>query len=88
MKIKDGFVLRDVANQTMVIAVGEASKSFKGMIKMNHTSKEIWNYIKEGLDVDQMVLKMNKMYDVDKEILKKDILHIIEILKTHHIIED
>ena len=32
MKIKSGFIKRDVAGKTMVVATGELSKSFKGMI--------------------------------------------------------
>ena len=32
MRIKNGFVLREVAGQNMVIATGEASKDFHGMI--------------------------------------------------------
>ena len=58
MRIKDGFVLRDVASSTMVIAVGEKSKTFKGMIKMNKTAKDIWLYIEQGLDTDQIVFNM------------------------------
>lgn len=34
MKIKDGFVLRQVAGQGVVIATGEASKEFSGMVKL------------------------------------------------------
>ena len=88
MKIKEGFVLREVANQAMVIAVGEASKSFKGMIKMNHTSKDIWNYIKAGLDQDGIVLEMMKKYEADEETIRKDVKYIIGVLKEHKIVED
>ena len=35
MRIKEGFVLREVAGQVVVIATGEASKGFHGMIKLN-----------------------------------------------------
>ena len=28
MKIKEGFVLRDIGNQTVVVATGEASQDF------------------------------------------------------------
>ena len=88
MKIKEGFVLREVANQAMVIAVGEASKSFKGMIKMNHTSKDIWNYIKAGLDEEGVVSEMAKKYEVKEDIIRKDVKYIVGVLKEHHIIED
>ena len=88
MKIKEGFVLREVANQAMVIAVGEASKSFKGMIKMNQTTKEIWFHIKDGLTIEEIIIEMKNKYDVEEEIIRKDVQYIINVLKQHHIIED
>ena len=88
MKIKEGFVLREVANQAIVIAVGKASESFKGMIKMNQTSKYIWNYIQKGLDVEDIVLEMKKKYDVDETVIRKDVLYIISVLRENNILED
>ena len=88
MKIKEGFVLREVANQAIVIAVGKASETFKGMIKMNQTSKDIWNYIQKGLDVEDIVLEMKKKYDVDETVIRKDVLYIISVLREHNILED
>lgn len=88
MKIKEGFVLREVANQAIVIAVGKASESFKGMIKMNQTSKDIWNYIQKGLDVEDIVLEMKKKYDVDETVIRKDVLYIISVLRENNILED
>lgn len=48
MKIKDGFVLRDIAGDTVVIATGKVSKTFHGMIKLNSTGKEIWEILSAG----------------------------------------
>mgnify|MGYP000829823905 CR=1 FL=1 len=42
MKIKKGFVLRDVAGRSVVVATGAAAKKFRGMIMLNDTGKEIW----------------------------------------------
>lgn len=88
MKIKEGFVLREVADQVMVIAVGKASQNFKGMIKMNNTSKDIWNYIEEGLDIENIVSKMSDKYQADKDIIRTDVMHIIDVLRDNHILED
>ena len=88
MKIKEGFVLREVANQAIVIAVGKASETFKGMIKMNQTSKDIWNYIQKGLDVEDIVLEMKKKYDVDETVIRKDVLYIISVLRENNVLED
>ena len=54
MKIKDGFVLRSVMGNNVVIAVGEASKSFRGMVQLNESAAEIWKHIENGRSRDEI----------------------------------
>ena len=56
MKIKDGFVLRDIAGDTVVIATGGVSKTFHGMIKLNSTGKEIWEILSAGNVSEEYVI--------------------------------
>lgn len=86
MKIKNGFVLRDVGGQAVVIAVGEASKTFHGMINLNVTGKEIWQGIESGLDVDQMVKKMVETYEVEPDKAREDIQAMVDKMKNAGII--
>lgn len=77
MKIKDGFVLRDVAGKAVVIAVGEASKSFHGMINLNATGRVIWQGVSDGLTEDEIADRMTKEFDVDAETAKRDVHNMI-----------
>lgn len=72
MRIKNGFVLREVAGQTMVIATGEASKDFHGMIKLNGTGKVIWLGLQEGLSEGEIVKRLQEQFDVDSEKASQD----------------
>lgn len=67
MRIKNGFVLREVAGQVMVIATGEASKDFHGMIKLNGTGKIIWEGLQENLSEEEIVSRLQNMYQVERE---------------------
>jgi hypothetical protein len=67
MRIKNGFVLREVAGQIMVIATGEASKDFHGMIKLNSTGKVIWLALQEGLSESKIAERLQEQFDVDSE---------------------
>ena len=67
MRIKNGFVLREVAGQIMVIATGEASKDFHGMIKLNSTGKVIWLALQEGLEEKQIAERLQEQFDVEAE---------------------
>ena len=88
MKIKSGFVLRDVAGKTFVVATGELSKTFKGMITLNETGKLIWQTLENGATNEEVVNKLLSVYeDADREVVEKDVALFIERLEKDNIIE-
>ena len=78
MKIKEGFVLRDIGDQTVVVATGEASQDFYGMIKLNQTGKIIWEGISDGLSEELIISKLLDKYDVDKNKAEFDVRQMID----------
>lgn len=78
MRIKDGFVLREVAGQNMVIATGEASKDFHGMIKLNNTGKDIWQGLQAGLTEADIAKNLQEKYSVESEKAIQDTKEFIE----------
>ena len=87
MKIKDGFVVRELAGQTIVVALGEASKTFNGMIKLNDTGRIIWDMLSEGKSKEEIADRFVAEYDVDRAIAERDIGAFIETLQGADILE-
>lgn len=88
MKIRQGFILRDVAGKTFVVATGELSKSFKGMITLNETGKFIWNLLEKGEDRDSIVSAIMSEYSVDdKAMIEEDVDTFIGKLAKDNILE-
>lgn len=73
MRIKQGFVMRDVAGQAVAIATGEASKSFHGMVKLNDTGADIWRGVEEGLAEAAIAERIAAKYEVDSERAREDV---------------
>lgn len=73
MKIKEGYVLREVAGKAVVIAVGEASRTFHGMINLNSTGKCIWEGAAKGLEKEEIVKSLTEQYQVDVETAERDV---------------
>ena len=48
MKIKEGFIKRQVGERVVVVPIGEAAKNFHGMINLNETGGELWDLLKEN----------------------------------------
>ncbi|MBE6911965.1 MAG: PqqD family protein [Ruminococcaceae bacterium] len=67
MKIKEGFVLRRVLDEAIVIATGEMSKNFHGMVKLNDSGADIWEWISEGNDEKAVAKKLSEKYELSEE---------------------
>lgn len=78
MRIKEGFVLREVAGKTVVIATGEASKTFHGMVKLNATGRAIWQGLAEGRPADEIAADLAKRYEVDEARARADVDAFVE----------
>lgn len=73
MKIKENYVMREVAGQAIVIALGEESERFKGMINLNKTGKDVWLCLQKGMDVTEIAKKLVEKYEVAEEIVMRDV---------------
>lgn len=73
MRIKDGFILRQVAGNYIVIGVGEEAVDFNGMITVNETGAFLWGVLEKGATKEDMLSALMAEYDVDEETAKKDI---------------
>jgi hypothetical protein len=87
MKIKDGFILREVGSQTVVVAVGEQSKKFNGIINLNGTGKFMWEKLAKGCDEEKLIGDILKEYDVDEATAKKDVSDFVDKLRRADILE-
>ena len=65
MKIKEGFIVREVAGQTVVLPSGD-NLNLNMMITLNETGKFLWERIAVGADIDSLVAALLAEYDVDE----------------------
>ena len=87
MKIKNGFVVRSIAGESVVVALGDASKNFNGIIKLNETGRLLWDRLSVGCEVEELVAAILAEYDVDRATAETDINRFVETLKGASIIE-
>ena len=88
MKIKEGFVLREVAGSNVVVAVGKASLSFKGLVNLNETGTFLFKELEKGVESEEeLVLKLINAYDVDEFRATEDVNAFLRELKGAGIIE-
>lgn len=73
MKIKDGFILREVAGNFIVVAVGSAVKDFNGIINLNETGAFLWRMLEKGCDEQSLKKALLDEYDVEDAVAEADV---------------
>lgn len=81
MKIKDGFILREVAGSFVVVAVGKRATEFNGVINLNETSAFMWRMLEKGATNEEIVTEMSKEYDAPIDVLERDVKSFTQKLK-------
>lgn len=65
MKLKDGFVLRKVAGEVVVLPSGN-DLDLNMMITLNGTGEFLWKRLETGAEIEELVQALLAEYDVDE----------------------
>ena len=82
MKLKEGFVLRTISGQTVVLPTG-GDLDLSMMIKLNDTGRFIWERLEKGTEVEELVADMLKEYNVSEEKAKEYVEQFIQKVKEN-----
>ncbi len=88
MKIKDGFILKDVAGSKIVIATGSAKLDFNGVITFNSVGADVFTMLDGSNSLEDIVSKISADYNADESVVKADVIKLIDKMKKHNLIEE
>jgi len=87
MKITDGYILRRVADKNIVIASGEKSCKFRGILTLNDISARIWEYLKDNKTFDELLAYILSLYDIDEKAAGSDLKKTIARMESNGVLE-
>ena len=73
MRIKEGYMLREAAGETVVVPFGEEALNFQGIISLNETRALLWKELEQGCEKKDLVQALLDEYEVDAETAEKDV---------------
>ena len=86
MQIKKDFTIQKVGSSFVAVAVGESSKNFHGMIRLNETGAFLWNLMAEkNCSENDLVDAILAEYEVDRETVVADVRRIVTELADNNI---
>ena len=84
MKIKQGYIMKKLGTGYVVVTVGQASKDFNGMIRLNPAGAFLWDSIQAGKsNKEQLIQAMLERYDdLDEATAKADLDEFLESIQV------
>lgn len=87
MKKSSEFIIRQIADEYILVPTGTTSEHFNGMISMTETAVFIYEHIDKVDSFDELLTLFLKEFDIDEQTAYNDIVEFINHLLVNHMIE-
>lgn len=87
MKIKEGYLLREVAGNHVVVPTGKAALDFSGVITLNGTGAFLWKLLHTDKTEQELLSSILDEYEIDEAAAGMDISEFLARLKGADLLE-
>lgn len=87
MKLKDGFILKNIAGEWVVMPAGSKMKEFDGAIVLNEISAFIWKQLENIVSRDDILSAILEEYDIDAQQAGMDLDEFLQKLKALNVLQ-
>ncbi len=88
MKIKEGFLVKKIAGDYLVVPTGDNIVDFAVAVSLNETGAFLWEQLKEDKTLEELAESLVLQYEIDKSTAEIDALDYVNLLKSHDFIEE
>lgn len=82
MKLKEGFLLRSVAGENVVVPTGD-TLDLNMMITLNDTGRFLWELLEKGAEKEDLLRAMLSEYAVEEAVAREHIDLFVQKLNKH-----
>ncbi len=86
MKAKSGFVLRNIADEYILIPTGDNINQFKGTLLLNAVSAFIWDKLQVPVSRDDLLTAVMEEYEVDEKSAAADLDMLLKKLRDYGVL--
>ncbi len=87
MKIKNEYILKEIAGENIVVPTGQEAVSFNGIITLNNSAALLFRFLQKEAEQEELIHFYLETYKVDEATAVNDVLEFLAILKKHHLLE-
>ena len=88
MKIKEGFLLRQVGENQIVVPVGSQSVDFRCIITLNETGAFIWQKLQNPCTEEDLVAALVAEYDAPQDVIAADVQTYVAALREKNLLDE
>lgn len=88
MRIKEGFMIKEVAGEVMAIPFGKNYEKIGAMIALNGTGLFLWRLLEQEQTMETLCDALVKEYDIDKALAEEATTSFLALLKSQELLED
>lgn len=87
MKLKNGFLCREVAGQWVVVPLGERVVEFNGIMTLSESGALLWKNMENDTREEDLVQIMLNEYSIDQETARLDVREFVAMLRGKELFE-
>ena len=87
MKKNNDFVLRRIADSSVLVPFGSKAINFNGVITLNDVGAFFWRNLEKGCTKEELLDSLLAEYEIDKETASSDIDEFVGKLKEAGLLE-
>ena len=88
VRVKENYILRQVADTWVVFPLGKANLDFNGMLQLNESGAFLWHHMEKGVTQEELADLLIMEYDISKDEALADIDSFVDSLRPVGCIEE
>lgn len=83
MRIIPGFLIRQVAGETIAVPTGDAAHCLSGLVALNGSGEFLFELLQTEQTEESLLRAFTDAYDVGDDVAKTDIADFLALLRKH-----
>ncbi len=88
MRIRPGYVLRQVMDMYVVVGVGSETYRPNQIMSLNETGAALWRKLEQGADTQTLIRSLTEEFEVDPVTAGNDLNAFLTQLREHALIDE
>lgn len=86
MHVVPGFVVRQIAGETVAIPAGAAARALSGLLALNGSGKLLFELLQSPQSEDSLVQSLLEQYEIDEATAGADVAEFLQTLRENGVL--